>query len=119
MLILLIFLKAGHDSTISVIDGETSQQITLRTAFLPFLTLLWTSPTTVVAAGHQLTPMMFQVTKSGQSLQLQCVGKVQQNEQRKEAIGLSAMRKFQSLDRHARVINDEVNLSCSGNFLMN
>jgi actin related protein 2/3 complex subunit 1A/1B len=98
---------AGHDSTMSVLDGDSGLVTTLRTAFLPFLTLLWVNPTTIVAAGHQLTPMMFQVTKPGESLLLQCIGKVQQSEQRKEHGGISAMRKFQSLDRHNRVINEE------------
>jgi actin related protein 2/3 complex subunit 1A/1B len=62
----------------------------------------------VVAAGHQLTPIMFRITRTGDSVQVQCVGKVQQSEQRKELGGLSAMKKFQSLDRHARIIQDEV-----------
>ncbi|CAL8083516.1 unnamed protein product [Orchesella dallaii] len=98
---------AGHDSTISVLDGESDKVTVLRTTFLPFLTLLWIAPNTIVAAGHQLTPMMFQVSRTGECLLLQCIGKVKQTEQRKEHGGLSAMRKFQSLDRHARVINEE------------
>jgi actin related protein 2/3 complex subunit 1A/1B len=65
----------------------------------------------MVAAGHQLTPVMFKCVNSGNGVQLQCVGKVQQAEQRKEQGGISAMRKFQSLDRHARIINEEVQLS--------
>lgn len=88
-------------------DGETGTSSYLRTAFLPFLALIWTTPDTFVAAGHQLTPVMFKATKSGNAIQLECVGKVQQTEQRKEQAGISAMKKFQSLDRHARIINEE------------
>lgn len=98
----------GHDSTITVVDGETNSSSFLRTSFLPFLTIIWTAPDTVICAGHQLTPVMFRVSKSGDSVQIQCVGKVQQAVQRQELGGLSAMRKFQSLDRHARIINDDV-----------
>jgi actin related protein 2/3 complex subunit 1A/1B len=97
----------GHDSSIAVVDGETGTSTMLRTAFLPFLTIIWTLPDTIIAAGHQLTPIMFKVFKTGESIQMQSVGKVQQSEQRKELGGISAMRKFQSLDRHARIINEE------------
>jgi len=97
----------GHDSTITAVDGETGTSSYLRTGFLPFLTILWTDVNTIVAAGHQLTPIMFKVAVSGGVVQLSCVGKVQQSEQRKEQSGISAMKKFQSLDRHARIINEE------------
>jgi len=97
----------GHDSTITAVDGETGTSSYLRTGFLPFLAIIWTDVNTIVAAGHQLTPIMFKVGVSGGVVQLTCVGKVQQSEQRKEQSGISAMKKFQSLDRHARIINEE------------
>lgn len=97
----------GHDSSISVVDGETGSVSSLRTAFLPFLTVIWVGPDVIVAAGHCLTPMLFRASKAGDAIKLESLGKVEQSEQRKEQGGLSAMRKFQSLDRHARVLNEE------------
>lgn len=89
-------------------DGETSTVTSLRTTFLPFLAIEWVSPDTVVTAGHCLTPMLFRYSKSQDGGKLESLGKFEQDEQRKEQSGISAMRRFQSLDRHARVLNDEV-----------
>ncbi|CAG7728083.1 unnamed protein product [Allacma fusca] len=97
----------GHDSSICVADGETGSVVSLRAGFLPFLAVVWISPDSIVAAGHCLTPTMFRLTKTPDGNKLESLGKVEQGEQRKEQSGLSAMRKFQSLDRHARVLNDE------------
>ena len=98
----------GHDSSICVADGENSNVTSLRTTFLPFLAIEWVSADSVVAAGHCLTPMLFRYTKSQDGGKLESLGKFEQDEQRKEQGGISAMRRFQSLDRHARVLNDEV-----------
>jgi actin related protein 2/3 complex subunit 1A/1B len=101
----------GHDSSISVAQGNGNGQPislhSLRTKYLPFLTVVWIRPDSIVAAGHGLTPMMFKVDMNGNGIKLECLGEVQPSGQKKEAGGVSAMKKFQSLDRHARVVNDE------------
>lgn len=63
----------------------------------------------MVVAGHTLTPLLFQVGEGHGGLDLVCLGQLENSEQKKEQGGVSAMRKFQSLDRHAKVVNDEVN----------
>ena len=41
----------SHDSSISVADaGKQSSVVTLRTRFLPYLSLVWSSPQHIVAA---------------------------------------------------------------------
>ena len=62
----------------------------------------------IVVGGHSLSPMMFSVTQKNDGLKLECVGKLENSEQKKEQGGMSAMRRFQSLDRHARVVSEEV-----------
>jgi len=103
----------GHDASISVAQGNgNGQPITaysLRTAFLPFLTVLWISPDSVVAAGHTLTPILFKVSQVSDGIKLETAGKIESADQKKESNSMSAMRRFQSLDRHAKVLNDEEN----------
>jgi len=40
----------------------------LKTSHLPLLACIWVSPTTLIAAGHDCTPLVFQVEPSGQVL---------------------------------------------------
>ncbi|PSN42732.1 Actin-related protein 2/3 complex subunit 1A [Blattella germanica] len=56
--------------------------------------------------GHSCCPMLYSVNESGQ-LYLNCKLDVSQ---KKEAGGLSAMRKFQSLDRQARIETNDTTL---------
>lgn len=104
----------AHDSSISVVDaGRNLSVVTLRTRFLPCLSLVWSSPTSLVAAvshsnpsvqlvspaviqGHDCYPMLFKHDES--SGKLEYVEKIDKSE-RKEADGFSAMRKFRDLDR--------------------
>ena len=102
----------GHDSSISIAQGNGNGQpatvSSLRTQFLPFLSVVWINAENIVAAGHSLTPMLFQVVQGHNGLGLACLGKVDNSEQKKEQGGVTAMKKFQSLDRHAKVVNEEV-----------
>lgn len=89
----------SHDSTINVADAtKDGSVIKLRTEFLPFLDCTWISDKTIVAAGHSCIPVLFTLTNG----QLSFSAKVD-NSQKKEASGLSAMKKFQSLDKQARI----------------
>lgn len=88
----------AHDSTINVADATRDNSVTkLRTEFLPFLDCTWISEKSIVAAGHSCIPVIFALNNG----QLQFVAKVD-NLLKKEASGLSAMKKFQSLDKQAR-----------------
>lgn len=90
----------SQDSSICLVDITKGTQVhKLRTEFLPFLSCLWVGPNAVVVSGHDCCPMLYTVDGSGQ---LQFAFKLDIS-QKKEAGGLSAMRKFQSLDRQARL----------------
>uniref|UniRef100_A0ABD2WEU9 Uncharacterized protein n=1 Tax=Trichogramma kaykai TaxID=54128 RepID=A0ABD2WEU9_9HYME len=52
----------------------------------------------IIAAGHDCMPMVYKLDNAGK---LSFATKLD-NTQKKEAAGLTAMRKFQSLDRQAR-----------------
>ncbi|XP_034233577.1 actin-related protein 2/3 complex subunit 1A-B [Thrips palmi] len=93
----------GHDSSISVADASRAMAVVkLRTEFLPFNTCTWVGPNSIVVAGHNCCPLLYTYDQSGQ-LSYTCK---LDTSQRKEAAGLSAMAKFQSLDRQARIEND-------------
>lgn len=97
----------GHDSSISV-AGSTKYCSVFkhRTEYLPFLSCTWITNNSIVAAGHSCIPLMFTVKANGD---LAFVAKLDTS-QKKEAGGLSAMKKFQSLDRQARVETSDTNL---------
>ncbi|KAK7593029.1 hypothetical protein V9T40_007781 [Parthenolecanium corni] len=94
----------AHDSSISVADVSHGSPIVfkLRTDTLPFLSCVWVNGTGIVAAGHGCCPMLYAVDVNNQ---IRFVCKLDRS-QKKEGSGLSAMRKFQSLDRQAKVEND-------------
>nr|CAG4643941.1 EOG090X05RK [Lepidurus arcticus] len=97
----------GHDSSISVVDANKGMLISvLRTDFLPFLACTWVSEFGVVAAGYACCPMAFSVDES---VKVEFAGKLDAS-QKKEAGNISAMRKFQSLDRQARTESTDTNL---------
>jgi actin related protein 2/3 complex subunit 1A/1B len=57
----------GHDSSLSVADATRGMAIyKLKTAYLPLLSCIWVSPTSIVAAGHDCTPLVFSVDTAGQ-----------------------------------------------------
>ncbi|XP_022118264.1 actin-related protein 2/3 complex subunit 1A-B [Pieris rapae] len=89
----------GHDSSINVADAAQGKAvIKLKTEYLPFLGCIWVSNNYLVVAGHSCIPLLY--CHDGE--QIKFVAKLD-NTQRKESGGLSAMKKFQSLDRQARI----------------
>ncbi|XP_034176366.1 actin-related protein 2/3 complex, subunit 1A isoform X1 [Osmia lignaria lignaria] len=89
----------AHNSSICIADATKGNAVMrLYTEHLPFLSCVWMGSNSIVAAGHSCMPMLYSVDDNGQ---LYFVSKLD-NTQKKEAAGLSAMRKFQSLDRQAR-----------------
>ncbi|XP_065223967.1 actin-related protein 2/3 complex subunit 1A-A isoform X1 [Planococcus citri] len=94
----------AHDSSISVADVTQGSPVVfkLRTDTLPFLSCVWVNSTYIVAAGHSCCPLLYAVDANNQ---IKFVCKLDRS-QKKEGSGLSAMRKFQSLDRQAKAEND-------------
>ncbi|KAJ8678552.1 hypothetical protein QAD02_014339 [Eretmocerus hayati] len=89
----------GHSSSICIADSLKGNFVTrLSTEYLPFLRCVWLDSNLIIAAGHDCMPMVYKVDESGK---LHFLSKLD-NTQKKEAAGLTAMRKFQSLDRQAR-----------------
>lgn len=89
----------GHDSSINVADATQGKAvIKLKTEYLPFLGCSWISNNSIVVAGHSCIPLLY-YHEGGD---IKFVSKLD-NTQRKESGGLSAMKKFQSLDRQARI----------------
>jgi actin related protein 2/3 complex subunit 1A/1B len=91
----------SHDSTVSVCDAEKNMAlITVKTQFLPYLTCAWASNSSIIVAGHDCCPILFQYNGS----QLSFVTKLDKS-QKREVDGFSAMRKFQNMDKRAIVEN--------------
>mgnify|MGYP002715996583 CR=1 FL=1 len=52
----------SHDSSISVVDSSHSTTVvTLKTRYLPFFNCVWVSQDSIIAAGHDLCPMLFKI----------------------------------------------------------
>ncbi|XP_014227716.1 actin-related protein 2/3 complex subunit 1A [Trichogramma pretiosum] len=89
----------GHSSSICVADSLKKNNIVrVLTEYLPFLRCIWLDNSHIIAAGHDCMPMVYKLDNAGK---LSFATKLD-NTQKKEAAGLTAMRKFQSLDRQAR-----------------
>ena len=54
----------GHDSSISVVNGESRAVETLKGDFLPFLSAMWITENTLVAAGKVFIILFITVTLS-------------------------------------------------------
>lgn len=98
----------GHDSAINIADATSDNVVVkLKTEFLPFLSCHWISSTSILVAGHSCIPIIYSVDQNNK---ITLSGKLDQA-QKKESTGISAMKIFQSLDRHSRVTeNDDANL---------
>ncbi len=89
----------GHDSSLSVADATRGMAIyKLKTAYLPLLSCIWISATSIVAAGHDCTPLVFSVDGSGQ-VAFQC--RLEEDKKAEEGQGakFSAKALFQTKDR--------------------
>lgn len=87
----------GHDSSVCVADAQQGMALVhVRTPHLPFLSCLWVSPTRLLVAGYDCCPMVYEYSNG----QLSFVDKLDKS-QRKEVDGVSAMRKFLNMDKHA------------------
>ncbi|XP_018335466.1 actin-related protein 2/3 complex subunit 1A [Agrilus planipennis] len=90
----------AHDSSINVADAARGNVVfKLKTDQLPFLSCIWVTERSIVAGGYSCVPLLYSLGSNGQ---LGFVAKLD-NSQKKEVSGFSAMKKFQSLDKQARI----------------
>lgn len=99
----------SHDSCISVVDSTKGMTyVTLKTRYLPFLGCVWVSQASIVAAGHDCCPMLFNYQSIDNSPVLRFIGRLDRS-QKKEQDGQSAMRKFKNLDAKSDTNNTNSN----------
>merc|ERR1712080_235627 len=93
----------GHDSSISVVDAGNGMAVNkLRTSLLPMLTVIWVSPNTILAAGHDCVPIVFNLDQTGQ---LSVGGKLEEDKKvdtGEQGNTRMAMQMFQNKDRVGR-----------------
>ncbi|KAH8117043.1 actin-related protein ARPC3 [Phellopilus nigrolimitatus] len=56
---------ASHDSSITIVYPGGPAAFTIKQTTLPYVSLTWTSEDSLVAAGHDCQPVLFQGTASG------------------------------------------------------
>lgn len=87
----------GHDSSISVADATRDMAThKLKTQFLPLLSCIWISPTSIVAAGHGCAPYLFKVDGAGQ---IAFAGKLEEDKKAETSSKFSAKALFQARDK--------------------
>lgn len=87
----------GHDSTISVADANKGMAVfKLKTSYLPLLSCVWVSPTSIVAAGHDCTPIVFNVDGGGQ---VSFKTKLEEDKKAETSTKFSAKALFQTKDK--------------------
>ncbi|XP_015593789.1 actin-related protein 2/3 complex subunit 1A [Cephus cinctus] len=97
----------AHNSSICVADATKGNTVVrLFTEHLPFTSCIWVGSNSIIAGGHSCMPLLYSVDDNGQIYFVSNLDSMQ----KKETSGISAMRKFQSLDRQARTESSEDNL---------
>jgi actin related protein 2/3 complex subunit 1A/1B len=88
----------GHDSSVSIVDAANNQQLsTVKTDFLPFMSVCWITDSSVVAAGFDCCPMLY--TYSGSSVNF--VSKLDDSSKQQQHGRISAMQRFKAMDLKA------------------
>ncbi|XP_038068070.1 actin-related protein 2/3 complex subunit 1A-like [Patiria miniata] len=102
----------GHDSTVSVVNSMADCRTgVLRSGNLPFLTCEWAGHHSLVVAGHDCELILFNVDDSDKVTFVGRLGVVK----KKESGNLSAMAKFQQLDKKATTDQDTARSSVHQN----
>lgn len=86
----------GHDASVNVVEaGNGDKVFRLLTSHLPFLSIVWVSPSSFLAAGHNYVPMVFHVAGDGT---IKEGGRLE--EEKKAELGpmSNARRMFQNMD---------------------
>ncbi|NXO28538.1 ARC1A protein, partial [Cisticola juncidis] len=88
----------SHDSTVSVADASKNMMVSqLKTEFLPLLSVSFVSENSVVAAGHDCCPMLFNCDERGVLSFVSKLDIPKQSIQR----NISAMERFRNMDKRA------------------
>ncbi|PAV55711.1 hypothetical protein WR25_04095 [Diploscapter pachys] len=87
----------SHDSSMSLVDANQDNTVshTLRTMHLPFTSVRWLTENSIVAAGHEYSPILF--TVQGNGLKEVCVLDVPSAN--KTASVNSALQMFKNIDK--------------------
>jgi actin related protein 2/3 complex subunit 1A/1B len=88
----------SHDSTIYVADAAKDMKLTtLKTQFLPFHEILWSTESNIIVAGYDCSPLSFSYT--GQEIKF--VAKLDENSKQSTGKAVSAMSRFKAMDSMA------------------
>ena len=93
----------------------------LRTDLLPLVSLVWSSPATIVCGGHDCVPVIFHLT---QDLTITPPTKLENPEQAEAeepnaTVGMAAMKMFQSRDRRGEVSVEDYKLRTTHQNMIN
>jgi len=84
----------GHDSSVSVVNAaQDMAMVSVKTEYLPFVSCVWISESSLIVAGHGCMPMLF--LHDGN---LTFVSKLDENKEAGDQ-KISAMMHFRSLDK--------------------
>ncbi|KAJ1505651.1 hypothetical protein HMI54_004198 [Coelomomyces lativittatus] len=86
-----------HDSSFNVYYPDQKELISIRLPILPLLQLLWLDESTVIAVGHETSPIMFSGGPTGWKM----LGLLDQGNAPKVEAGLSALAMFKAMDTKA------------------
>ncbi|VDK30564.1 unnamed protein product [Dibothriocephalus latus] len=115
----------SHDSKVSVADTKAAGAnpaivTTVEHKYLPFASCIWISPNSILAAGHDCAPIVFNykgpdggitegtlviIHSSFSLLPIFCFKQIDAKSSSQSTNKLSAMRKFQDIDRMATTDN--------------
>lgn len=100
---------AGHDSSITVVypsgpDQPPSAVVNLSTQLLPFMDLIWSSESEIIAAGYNCEAYRFQGSEKGWQIagSLETKGRPGMQDQREE----SAFHMFKQMDLKGKTTDD-------------
>ncbi|XP_041086062.1 actin-related protein 2/3 complex subunit 1A-like [Polyodon spathula] len=97
----------SHDSTVSVVDAPKSMMVShLKTEYLPLLSVIFISENSVVAAGHDCCPMLYNYDDRGTLTFISKLDIPKQSIQR----NISAMERFRNMDKRATTEDRNSNL---------
>ncbi|XP_064423470.1 actin-related protein 2/3 complex subunit 1A-B isoform X2 [Latimeria chalumnae] len=94
----------SHNSTVSIADAAQDRTVTsLKTDFLPLLSIIFVNNSYVVAAGHDCCPYLFSYTGPEK---LEFINKIDSQKDRSKT-NTSAMQHFRNLDKKAAAEDDD------------
>lgn len=98
----------SHDSSVALIDTNRSltEAVILRTKYLPLTCVKWVTENSVIAGGHDCSPMLFTYHNND----LKFVTKLDVPPEQKGGGLKSAMQKFKSIDSRAATEGVDVHL---------